>query len=224
MPDVSAILRSKAFWIWYTYSSDEPLDDDVLRHFDTKAIEGRDYSTVVISLPCGGGYSIEVDMVPHQRSVHLGLQNPCTGLVSQMGWWDEARWHPHALRWPELTRLHGYWMAHPHADIHPSTAFLLLAMFVGHGVDDRPHLSDRKDVLRSHYTQLQLFTEDDIAELTDKTLVLPSEDDYRWTQDDELGWVFGGEYSCYSIRNRDHSDGSEGGFPFDDWSLAMNEP
>jgi hypothetical protein len=36
----------------------------------------------------------------------------------------------------------------------------------------------------------------------------------RWTSDAELGWLFRGEYACYSLRNREHLLGTEGRFPF----------
>ena len=75
--------------------------------------------------------------------------------------------------------------------------------------------------IRDHFKRLRLFSESEIAALANKTLVLPSEDDYRWTEDEELGWVFGGDYPCYSIRNREHSDGSEGLFPFSEWSSVV---
>ena len=35
----------------------------------------------------------------------------------------------------------------------PSAAFLLLALFVGHGVDERGLVSARKDVVAEHYRQ-----------------------------------------------------------------------
>ena len=102
-------------------------------------------------------------------------------------------------------------------------AFLLLALFVGHGVDERGQLSARKDVLAKHYQHLNLFSLSEVAELSDRTVVLPSEDEYKWSQDNELGWVFGGEYPCYSIRNRDHYGGAEGRFPFAEWATVVTQ-
>jgi hypothetical protein len=53
------------------------------------------------------------------------------------------------------------------------------------------------------------------------TLVNPSEEDYRWQLNAKLGWVFGGEYACYSLRNPEHSGGGEGRFPFDEWNQLI---
>jgi len=223
MPNNTIILRHKAFWLFYAGADDEPLDDDVVRHFDTTTINRREYLEAVIPLPCGADFSLEVTISPDLGSVNLGLRNANTNAVAEMGWWDDARWHPHALRWSELTRLHQYWVSRLAPAIHPSAAFLLLARFVGNGLDERDHFSQRKDVIRDHYEELQLFTLAETTKLADKTFVLPSEDDYRWTEDDEFGWVFGGEYPCYSIRNREHSGGSEGLFPFSDWSTVFDQ-
>lgn len=222
MPNVSAILGSKAFWPFYVRASHEPLEYDILRHFDTKKINGRDYPEAIVSLPCGDTQSIEIAIDAHLATANLGLRNSDSNVTAEMGWWDDVRCHPHALRWAELTALYNYWIDDPPSEIHPNAAFILLAIFVGHGVDDHPELPNRSDTIRGHYEQLQLFSEAEIDTLTDKTLVLPSEDDYNWSHDDELGWVFGGEYPCYSIRNREHSDGSEGLFPFSSWSVLMD--
>ncbi len=106
-------------------------------------------------------------------------------------------------------------------DIHPSAAFLLLAIFVGNGFNERACFPERKDTIRHHYEQLHLFTPADIDVLVDQTFVVPSEDDYCWGEDHEFCWVFGGEYPCYSIRNREHSGGFEGLFPYSGWSTMI---
>ena len=138
-----------------------------------------------------------------------------------MGWWDDARAHPHALRWSELERLYSYWLDESVDCMHPSAAFLLLSIFVGNGANERDEFRERKLTIASHFARLGLFTEAEISELADRTFVLPLADDYRWSYDQKLGWLFGGEYPCYSLRNREHSAGSEGRFPFSDWSEVI---
>jgi len=221
MPDSTVILRHKAFWLFYTRVNDDPLEIDLLRHFGESGTDDHEYSEAVIVLPCGSRFSLDVTIDSEDCSPNLALRNTDTNTTYNMGWWDDARWHPYALRWPELTQLHRYWIEHLDAHIHPSAAFLLLAIFVGHGVDESDHVSERKNLIRNHYEQLQLFIDVEIMQLSDKTFDRPTEEDYNWTHDDELGWVFGGEYPCYSIRNRQHSDGSEGRFPFSDWSAVV---
>src|SRR5262249_60215676 len=105
--------------------------------------------------------------------------------------------------------------------ITAGAAFLLLAFFLGNGADERDQFSERRDAIAIHYEHLQLFTPAEITELVDRTFVLPTEEDYNWSQDNELGWVFGGEYPCYSLRNREHWGGTEGRSLFSDWSMVV---
>jgi hypothetical protein len=223
MPDASAILGYAAFWRFYVRLSEDPLENEVLRHFGATTINGREYAKNTISLPCGTESSLEVAITPDLCTVNLGLRNRNTDGIAEIGWWDDARWHPYALRWSELERVHRYWLSAPLPQIHPSAAFLLLAVFVGHGVDERDQFSARKSTIAKHYEQLRLFDDTEIVELVENTFRVPSEEDYNWSNDAQLGWVFGGEYPCYSIRNKEHSDGTEGRFPFSEWSRLMAE-
>lgn len=212
------------FWKWlYLRAENEPIDDEVLRYFGIARISDREYSQAVVSLPCGTGHRLEVSILPAFTSIDLGLRDLNTDVVAEMGWWDDARWHPHALRWDELVKLHNYWSKFDDLDVHPSAAFLLLALFVGHGIDEQPRYSDRKVLIRKHYDRLQSLPDAEIEQVSEATLILPSEEDYKWTIDDELGWVFGGEYPCYSIRNRDHASGTEGYFPFNEWARIVEQ-
>jgi len=220
MPDVSDILRFPQFWRFYVRLDDVPLDRNILGLFGTTTINGKPYAEASISLQCGVDFFLDLTITP-EASVNLGLRNLHTGCVGLMGWWDDARWHPHALRWSELERLHQYWLNQSIHAVNPSAAFLLLALFVGHGTEERDRLSSRKDVLARHYHHLNLFRQSEVAEISDRSLIVPSEGDYRWSQDVELGWVFNGEYPCYSIRNRAHYGGSEGQFPFAEWAAIV---
>ena len=101
-------------------------------------------------------------------------------------------------------------------------ALHLLAPFVGIGVDERDVLPTMQARIASSYDKLGLFSTDEVRELSEATLRLPTEDDYRWTRDATLGWVFGGEYPCYSIRNLEHANGQEGRFPFADFRGLMH--
>ena len=214
MPDVRDILRFRQFWRFYARVDETPLDSEIRGLFGTTTINGKRYAEAVISLRCGLDSFLDLTITPDLASVNLGLRNVHTGHVGDLGWWDDARWHPHALRWSELEKLHQYWLDESIDAVNPSAGFLLLALFVGHGFDERAQFSARKDVLTRHYQYLGLFTESDVAELSDRSLIVPSEDDYKWSEDDELGWVFSGDYPCYSIRNRAHYGGAEGRFPF----------
>lgn len=139
-----------------------------------------------------------------------------------LGWWDEVRWHPFALRWSELEMLVRRWDAQPDATLPEPFPLLLLARYVGFGVDDSAERRIANDRVVNAYRRLG-FSAEEVATLAQHTIPEVTEDDYRWTRDAELGWVFGGEYPCYSLRNRAHSDGAEGAFPFEEFRQCFSD-
>jgi hypothetical protein len=222
MADVAAILRHKAFWPFYVQMTEDELAGDILRHFDPSPGEDEEYESIDINLPCGADHSLSLTIEPNWFHIGLGLQERGTGKLIEMGWWDQARWHPFAIRWNELLALYEYWQQSLRPSIHPSVAFLLIAPFVGHGADEKKEFTDRQRVILGHYEKLDLYSKSKCQALAKATLILPSEKDYRWTHDNELGWVFGGEYPCYSLRNAAHASGEEGTFPFADWQRVVD--
>ena len=217
MPNANAVLRHKAFWPYYVQTNEHSLEGDILEYFEASPDEDDEREDLEIRLPCGPDHALSVSLSPDWYHIDLSLTDSNSDSPAQMGWWDEARWHPFAIRWDELLALDQYWRKCPALDHHSSAAFLLVAVFVGHGVDEKKSYEDRKNVIHNHYSRLNLYSDAECLELTEKTLILPTEDDYNWTQDNQLGWVFGGEYPCYSLRNSEHSGGEEGAFPFVDW-------
>ncbi len=221
MSDPAAILEQRAFWLYYTQAEETPLDESVLRYFGTKTINGREYPEAVFPLPCGDTFELVVRVSSGLGyEINLGLSNTATDRLAEMGWWDEARWHPYALRWQELAQLHEYWLKNLEPNVHPSAAFLLLAQFVGNGVEEQEQFAARRAAIYEHYEQLQLFSHAELARLSG-AYRLPSAEEYTWAHDAELGWVFRGKYPCYSLRNRQHAGGAEGRFPFSDWAAAI---
>ena len=222
MSDSLDFLRTPQFWRFY-FRLDELLDEQIVKLFGTTAINDQPHAESVIALRCGESCFLELTITPALAMLNLGLRNIRTGDCSDMGWWDDARWHPFALRWSELERLSRYWLIEPIENVPPSAAVLLLAPFVGHGFDERVDVAARKEALAEHFRRLNLFSTGEVVELSDRSVILPSEDDYNWSRDGELGWVFGGEYPCYSLRNRAHAGGEEGRFPFAEWSAIVAE-
>lgn len=220
--DSTAIFSDASFWQWlYLRKNDEPLADSVLRLFDSSDTSGSRSPRVDFSFPCDAAASLVVSINPEFEDFNLSLHDGNTDTEHPMGWWDWARWHPHALRWDELQKLENAWRNTLPIAGGTSPAFLLLAQFVGHANSEQDEFAERKSIIREHYRNLSLFSESELTELTDATLVRPSNEDYEWTLDDELGWVFGGEYPCYSLRNRPHFGGSEGRFPFAKWNAIV---
>lgn len=131
----------------------------------------------------------------------------------ELGWWDEIRWHPFALRWEELEARERLWRRRPTLALGcPAGAFLLLARFVG--TEGKKPPRERLDKVRAAFRELG-FGPAALRRLVPGSVPLVEDEAYRWTDDPELGWVFGGDYPCYSLRNREHQqDGADGRFPF----------
>ncbi len=220
MLDSLDFLRTRQFWRFYVHL-DESLDDVTLSLLGRTTINGESYAESVITLHCGQECFLDLTITPQLAMVNLGFRSMSMKRSSVMGWWDDGRWHPFALRWSELKRLYHHWLNEPIDKVHPSAAILLLTPFVGHGFDEREFVPARKEALATHYQQLNLFGASEVAELSDRSVILPSENDYKWSRDNELGWVFGGDYPCYSLRNRAHVGGEEGRFPFAEWSSTV---
>jgi hypothetical protein len=158
------------------------------------------------------------------QAVALTLLNVQNSKRCELGWWDEIRWHPFWLRWLELEKLHRYWQDHPGLlPCNPTASLPLLAPFVGTGVDETDALPVRRERIAAAYRELGLFSAEEIGRLVECALRGPPEDDYRWMRHETLGWVFGGEYPCYSLRNAEHSDGREGRSPFEEFARLMHE-
>lgn len=134
------------------------------------------------------------------------------GAASPLGWWDDARWHPFALRWAELDALADQWRAHPDVTLLAPIPLLLLAPFVGFGVGDEAVRAVALDRVARGLASLGVG---DVDACAARALLPVTDDDYRWTLDAALGWTFGGAYPCYSLRNSAHAGGAEGRFPFE---------
>lgn len=187
-------LRGRDFWFRY-HAVDEDLQLDAEHRFQ---------------LPWNDRFEFNLKAGPGDLA--LSLVERTSGQGHVLGWWDDARWHPFALRWSELLMLMRTWSKR--SDVLGSPfPLLLLGRFVGFGVDENTKREEATRLVGEAYRSLG-FNGTDVAQLTAHSLPVVDEDDYRWTHDAELGWLFGGEYACYSLRNREHRNGEEGRFPF----------
>jgi hypothetical protein len=175
MNNLQELLQTKAFWYFYQLGSEYALDEQLVKRFDLPKSDNKGYEPLRIRLECPQPFALDFD-ITLDWDVNLLLANRQQSKQSELGWWDDARWHPFALRWEQIT---------------------------------------------AAYHELDLFSPEEVEELAEATLLKPPEDDYRWTRDAKLGWVFGGDYPCYSIRNAAHAGGAEGRFPFADWERLL---
>ena len=221
------ILQYKEFWEFYQ-SGEVDLPDEFLDQFaDTtfnETLKENCHDDLVVVFKCLDPYELELTINFSFWFLNLNFRNRKTGQLHRVGWWDQAQWHPFALRWDELIDLYNHWVDYPDLiPVHPDEAFLLLAKFVGIGVDQRGDKKERDRDVMDAYKALTLFSPREIDHLTKVTVILPAEEDYNWQKNEKLGWVFGGDYECYSIRNTAHLGELDEDFPFDDWRLLMSQ-
>ncbi len=166
---------------------------------------------LTVRLPWNG--RVELELVAGTGRKAIALVEAGKKAEQPLGWWDDARWHPFAFRWNELARLTSDWSARAEVEPRAPVPLLLLSSFVGFGADDEEDRASALAAVSAGFRTLGFAARDALA-LAGEALPRVAERDWRWTRDPELGWVFGGKYPCYSLRNREHLGGSEGVFPF----------
>lgn len=222
------LLSYPEFWLYYQKGDDqEGLDEGLVNHFFETS---RDESGALICdplqivLPCLD-CKIVLDVYVDFYAINAGFRVNGDSTEFQLGWWDFDCWHPFGIQWNELQQLWRYWKSNEDLiPVSPDQALLLLAKFVGIGKSELTQTPARKQVIKSAYQGLGLeFDFKEINELSACTFLLPSDDDYDWSTDEELGPVFSGENPCYSLRNRHHIKGEEGIFPFAAFAEIMSQ-
>ena len=159
-----SFLKQREFWT--SYLSGEPLtespDGDI--RFDVSPTAG-----LVLDLA-----------EPTLYLRHAGSERP-----AQLGWDDEAHWHPHVLRWAELDAICRAVAINDPSLPHPSVPLLLLNRFAPVTVGDDAEAIF--ETLEQAWRGLDLFSDDEVAEFSRRY-------DYRaagfvWRPDVECGWL-----------------------------------
>jgi hypothetical protein len=211
--NLSEIWPTKAFWLHYQGVKDdaEPAQCDHL--------VSRLYKPINIRLLSSGSCTLKLKIRLDYWMITLSLLRRGTRKHLDLGWWDEARWHPFALRWQELEKMVAYWRNRPEdCPCGVDVSLLLLARFVGNGISEKPQVPERKERVAEAYRALALFSHAEVENLVRHSLHFDETEDYDWYLDPELGWLFVGAYPCYSLRNRDHVGSQEREFPFSEWN------
>jgi hypothetical protein len=167
---------------------------------------------------CGERFSMIVEFEPSVQGcdINLFLVDNRSETRFQMGWWDLARWHPYCLRSEELDLLLRFWERNDPRWREPELPLLLLCPFVGFADAGSRDIMLARAEVSLRRLGLSVPSEDQ------PEIRLNVPDDYRWECDPEFGWCFtSDEYSCYSIRNRDHAGSGEGDFPFRSFQEMM---
>jgi hypothetical protein len=132
-------LETPEFWRAYLFEADvlddeDDLDDDDLDE-DEDEDEGGDDS-IVVEIPVGGGYALVLDIGGEFDMVDLGMRTPDSAEILEIGWDDQAHWHPDTLRWDELDLIARAAAVLDPALRHPGPVLALAGRFVILGPGD----------------------------------------------------------------------------------------
>lgn len=210
MSRVPAPFGDVDFWRWY-HALDDWQEHELpaeLRPALPNLSAQEDSRSASVWFHIGDGTTLVLDLSLEFWHLNLALETP-DGSSSELGWWDEARWHPFALRWEEvqaLVRVAGH-------ELGDDVALCLLAPFVGTDTSAPDQLEQVRNSVKGALDRLGI-DEQTATRLAESAVRPVAGEEYQWTRHPELGWVFGGEYPCYSLRNQAHAGGAEGQFPF----------
>lgn len=149
------------------------------------------------------------------------------GTRKQMGWSDQAHWHPHCLRWAEVDWIARWVAAHDSRLPHPGVIAALLMKFVI--IVDNENADHLFPTFEESYRSLNCLDENTIESLIRRH-------DYRrahieWRQHETLGWHMHQDrdvwmetglplYSLRRIVEGEDVDEDEQ-FPFMEWKNAV---
>jgi hypothetical protein len=166
-----------------------------------------------------GGHRMRLQFDPLLNSVNLSLCDP-SGKEFELGWDDQAHWHPHVLRCEELDLICRCVARQDPTLPHPGVTLLLFCRFAP--VTDSEDSGRALSLLREAWQSLDLFDEPQIC----KFLKIV---DYRgtgveWRRDTQQNWVLHLDrdlhprVGLYTLRCTDNPD-----FPFKPLAAALEE-
>jgi hypothetical protein len=151
-------------------------------------------SSIVLPLP--GEHQLILTIAPQFSEVTLYLADTSAAWEPiQLGWDDQAHWHPDVLRWEECLAI-CRWCARSDARLpHPGIPLLLLHRFAPITAGD--DLQQATEALVQACQLVGVFSDEELHDILDRAD--HSEDDYHWTYDHESGWTLCGE-DAYTLR------------------------
>jgi hypothetical protein len=118
---IQARLDDPAFWRAYFFDGEAGTggDDE----------PGRD-EPIIVEFAVGGGHALVLDIDGGLGMVDLGLRTPGDDEILEIGWDDQAHWHPDTLRWAELDLVARAAAVLDPTLAHPGPVLALTARFV----------------------------------------------------------------------------------------------
>ncbi len=205
-PVLIPLLQRRDFWLRFFWDRDD---------HEYPELEGCE-----VVVPLGDEAALVLDLDELLAYFSLSLRHPSLPEPVELGWDDQAHWHPHVLRWEELDLL-GRWAALSHPELtHPGVLVALLHRFTPlcRGDDEAvvPAL------LEAAYRSLGVFRGKALQERVDR--YDRREAGFTWRQDPACGWVLeqdeaapeAGDHVLYTRRN-----GAYPHLPFQLWNEQM---
>jgi hypothetical protein len=104
--------------------------------FEAAGLDEDENDEIVVEIPVGGGYALVLDIDGSFDMVDLGMRTPDSDEILEIGWDDQAHWHPDTLRWDELDLIARAAAVLDPALRHPGPVLALAGRFVILGPDD----------------------------------------------------------------------------------------
>jgi hypothetical protein len=228
---IHSVSSKKEFWTDYFWESEigptgegyvqlvnheEPVSEEDAAQLRRYNIRRSKWHHCRLDVPLGENL-LRLQFDPLLSAVYLFLSER-SGKAIELGWDDQAHWHPHVLRCEELD-LFCRCIARQDTSLpHPGVPLLLLCRFAP--VTDSEDSERALFLLREAWHSLGLFTHDQIRKFLRSV-------DYRgtgvaWRQDNHQRWILHldrdlhPDVGLYTLRCQENPD-----FPFDQLGAAL---
>jgi hypothetical protein len=143
------------------------------------------------------GYSLVIAFEETLGHTALFLNHPCGR--DEIGWDDQAHWHPHLFRWAELKAICRAIGSREPGLAHPGLPLLLLYRFAV--VTDTGDEQAARASLTEAFWQIPSLSDEDVRNLVNFTLTVQA--GMRWNRRPGYGWYLSGE-DAYTLRHPDN--------------------
>jgi hypothetical protein len=207
-PALRRLAGTPEFWAGYLFEEDEWHPDKY-----------PELAELRVAFDVCPKYQLTLGLTKDLSYHSLGFVRPRRKKPVQIGWDDQAHWHPNTLRWEELD-LFGRCLALADPSLpHPGLPVLLLNRFTPVCLNTDADVAF--PLIEGAWRSLGLFDGrrlDDLVERFDRRHA-----EFVWTQE-PCGWTLGQPegadertgWDCYTLRTADNPD-----FPFREWAAFV---
>jgi hypothetical protein len=155
------------------------------------------------------GYGLTLVFEETLSHTSLFLSHP--GGRQEIGWDDQAHWHPHLFRWEELDGVCRAIAASEPPLAHPGLPLLLLYRFAV--ITDPAEEQAARAALTEALWQIHSLSDEEVRNIVG--LTVSTQTGIRWDRRPDLGWYLSGE-DAYTLRHPDNPT-----FPFAEFQAMV---